>query len=126
MVFSFIWEIRRNQQGSTQLSQPHIRVRVIGELEQHGGSKVRLLKTAAESSWEPEGALQLEQKIEDSAKAKSCSVHKGFDEDVEGISGGECNGQTSKQDVHVMLMSVRCLLACSCLVQHVEGRPKAQ
>ena len=56
-------------------------------------------ETAAERSREPGGALQLEQKIEDSAKAKSCSVHKGFDEDVEGISGGECNGQTSKQDV---------------------------
>ena len=26
----------------------------------------------------------------------------------------------------VMLMSVRCLLACSCLVQQVEGRPKAK
>ena len=25
----------------------------------------------------------------------------------------------------VMLMSVRCLLACSCLVQQVEGQPKA-
>ena len=25
----------------------------------------------------------------------------------------------------VMLMSVRCLLACSCLVQNVKGRPKA-
>ena len=56
-------------------------------------------KTAAESSKEPRGALQLEQKIEDSAKAKSCSVHKGFDEDVEGISGGEYHGQTSKQGV---------------------------
>lgn len=44
MVFSFIWRIRKNQQGSTQLSQPHTRVRVIGELKQHGGSKVRLLK----------------------------------------------------------------------------------
>ena len=43
--------------------------------------------------------MQLERKIEDSAKVKSYSVHKGFDEDVEGISGGECNGQTSKQDV---------------------------
>ncbi|CAL9780141.1 unnamed protein product, partial [Musa acuminata subsp. burmannicoides] len=47
MVFSFIWEIRRNQQGSTQLSQPHTRVRVIGELQQHGGSKVRLLKNSS-------------------------------------------------------------------------------
>ncbi|CAL9118469.1 unnamed protein product, partial [Musa acuminata var. zebrina] len=28
-------------------------------------------KTAAESSWEPGGTLQLKQKIEDSAKAKS-------------------------------------------------------
>ena len=82
-------------------------------------------KTAAESSWEPGGALQLERKIEDSAKVKSCSVHKGFDEDVEGISGGECNGQTSKQDVGCNAMSVRCLLACSCLVQNVKGRPKA-
>ncbi|CAL9188706.1 unnamed protein product, partial [Musa hybrid cultivar] len=49
-------------------------------------------KTAAESSWEPRGVLQLEQKIEDSAKTRSCSVHKGFDEDVERISGGECHG----------------------------------
>ena len=56
-------------------------------------------KTAAKSSWEPRGALQLEQKIEDSVKASSCSVDKGFDEDVEGISGGECHGQTLKQDV---------------------------
>ena len=56
-------------------------------------------KTTAESSWEPRDGLQLEQKIEDSAKARSCSVHQGFDEDVEGISGGECHGQTSKQDV---------------------------
>ena len=56
-------------------------------------------KTTAESSWEPRGTLQLEQKIEDSAKARSCSVDKGFDEDVEGISGGECHEQTSKQDV---------------------------
>ena len=52
---------------------------------------------AAESSWEPRDVLQLEQKIEDSAKAMSCSVR--FDEDVEGISGGECHGQSSKQDV---------------------------
>ena len=43
--------------------------------------------------------MQLEQKIEDLAKARSCSVGKGFDEDVEGISGGECHRQTSKQDV---------------------------
>ena len=56
-------------------------------------------KIATESSWEPGGALQLEQKIEDSAKARSCSVDKGFNEDVEGISGGECHGQTSKQGV---------------------------
>ena len=56
-------------------------------------------ETAAESSWEPGGALQLEQKIEDSAKARSCSVDKGFNEDVEGISGGECHGQTFKQGV---------------------------
>ncbi|CAL9140414.1 unnamed protein product [Musa hybrid cultivar] len=34
MVFSFIWWIRRNQRGSIQLSQPHTRVRVIGELKQ--------------------------------------------------------------------------------------------
>ena len=56
-------------------------------------------KTIAESSWEPRGALQLEQKIEDSAKARSCSVGKGFNEDVEGISGRECHRQTSKQGV---------------------------
>lgn len=56
-------------------------------------------KIAMESRWEPGGALQLEHKIEDSAKARSCSVGKGFDEDVKGISGGECHGQTSKQDV---------------------------
>ena len=56
-------------------------------------------ETAAESNWELGGALQLEQKIEDSAKAKSCSVHKGFDEDVGRISGGECHGQTLKQGV---------------------------
>ena len=55
--------------------------------------------TVAKSSWEPRGALQLKQKIEDSTKARSCSVGKGFDEDVEGISGGECYRQTSKQDV---------------------------
>ena len=54
------------------------------------------LKITAESSWEPRGALQLERKIEDSVKARSCSVHKGFDEDVEGISGGECHRQNSK------------------------------
>ena len=56
-------------------------------------------KTVAESNWEPRGALQLEQKIENRAKARSCSVDKSFNEDVEGISGGECHGQTSKQDV---------------------------
>ena len=82
-------------------------------------------ETAAESSWEPGGALQLEQKIEDSAKARSCSVDKGFNEDVEGISGGECHGQTSKQDVGCNAYVCPCLLACSCLVQHIEGRPKA-
>ena len=54
------------------------------------------LKTATESSWEPRGALQLEQKIEDSAKARSYSVGKGFDKDVERISGGECHGQNCK------------------------------
>ena len=27
--------------------------------------------------------------------------------------------------LEVMLMSVRCLLACSCLVKNVKGRPKA-
>jgi len=53
-------------------------------------------KTAAESSWEPRDALQLEQKIEDSAEARSCSVDKGFDEDVERISGRECHEQSSK------------------------------
>ena len=53
-------------------------------------------KTVVESNWEPRGTLQLEQKIEDSAKARSCSVDKGFDEGIEGISGGECHGQTSK------------------------------
>ena len=55
--------------------------------------------TVAESSWEPRGALQLEQKIKDSATVRSCSVGKGFDEDVESISGGECHKQSSKQDV---------------------------
>ncbi|CAL9038486.1 unnamed protein product [Musa banksii] len=99
MVFSFIWWIRRNQRGSIQLSQPHTRVRVIGELKQHGGSKVRLLKTRNGEQMGAVEAIAVEQKIEDSAKAKSCSVHKGFDEDVEGISGGECHGQTSKQGV---------------------------
>ena len=53
-------------------------------------------KITTESSWELGGVLQLEQKIEDTTKARSCSVDKGFDEDVEGISGGECHGQTSK------------------------------
>ena len=56
-------------------------------------------KIATESSWEPRGPLQLEQKIEDSVKARSCIIDKGFDENVKGISGGECHGQTSKQDV---------------------------
>ena len=56
-------------------------------------------KAIAESNWEPGGALQLEQKIQDSAKVRSYSVDKGFDEDVEGISEGECHGQNSKQDV---------------------------
>ena len=82
-------------------------------------------KTAAESSWEPGGALQLEQKIEDSAKAKSCSVHKGFDEDVEGISGGECNGQTSKQDVgcnaHVCPLSFGMFMPCTECKGAAEG-----
>ena len=58
-------------------------------------------------------------------KAKSCSVHKGFDEDVEGISGGECHGQTSQQDVGCNAYVCPCLLACSCPVQNVKGRPKA-
>ena len=56
-------------------------------------------KIVAKSSWEPRGALQLKQKIKDSAKVRSCSVGKGFNEDVEGISGGEYDRQTSKQDV---------------------------
>ena len=56
-------------------------------------------KIAMESSLEPRGVLQLEQKIEDSAKARSCSVGKGFNDDVEEISGGECHGQSSKHDV---------------------------
>jgi len=49
----------------------------------------------------------MEQKIEDSAKVRSCSVHKGFDEDVEGISGGECHGQLRNMMFDVMLMYVR-------------------
>ena len=56
-------------------------------------------KTATESNWEPRGALHLEQEIEESTKARSCSVDKGFDKDIEGMGGGECHGQTSKQDV---------------------------
>ena len=56
-------------------------------------------KTTAESNWEPRGALQLEQKIEDSAKTKSCSVGKDFDDDIEGISGGEYHRHYYKQDV---------------------------
>ena len=52
--------------------------------------------TVVESKQEPRGALELEQKIEDSAKARSCSVGKGFDEEVEGISRGDCHEQNSK------------------------------
>ena len=63
--------------------------------------------TTLESSLEPRGTLQLEQKIEDSAKARSCSISKRFDEDVKGISGGECHGQNYKRGVHVMLMYIR-------------------
>ena len=54
--------------------------------------KFDYLTTVAESNWEPRGILQLEQKFKDLAKARSCSVDKGFNEDVEGISGGECHG----------------------------------
>ena len=82
-------------------------------------------KITAKSSWEPRGALQLEQKIEDSAKARSCSVGKGFDENVEGINGENVTDKLLNKMLDVMLMSVRCLLACSCLVQNVKGRPKA-
>ncbi|RWW54157.1 hypothetical protein BHE74_00039277 [Ensete ventricosum] len=35
--------------------------------------------TATKCNWEPRGMLQLEQKIEDSAKTRRCSVRKGFD-----------------------------------------------
>ncbi|RRT62729.1 hypothetical protein B296_00039886 [Ensete ventricosum] len=34
---------------------------------------------ATKCNWEPRGMLQLEQKIEDSAKTRRCSVRKGFD-----------------------------------------------
>ena len=36
-----------------------------------------------------------------------------------------CHGQTSQQDVGCNAYVCPCLLACSCLVQNVEGRPKA-
>ena len=39
--------------------------------------------------------------IEDSIRARRCSVRKDFDEDVEGISGGESHGQ-------ICLKGVRC------------------
>ncbi|RRT70311.1 hypothetical protein B296_00030854 [Ensete ventricosum] len=68
-VCSFIRRIRKNQQRSTQLTDPTLES-VIGELKQHGILKFDYSTTAAESSWEPRGMLQLEQKIEDSAKGE--------------------------------------------------------
>ena len=41
----------------------------------------------------------MEQKIKDSVKARSCSVRKGFVEDIEGINEGECHEQNYKQGV---------------------------
>ncbi|CAL9106599.1 unnamed protein product [Musa textilis] len=61
----------------------------------------------AENNWEPRGASQQEQKIKDPTKKRSCSVSKGFDEDVEGISGGECHGHFVNGLFGVMLMHVR-------------------
>ena len=55
--------------------------------------------TTVKSNWELREILQLEQKIEGSIKARNCSVGKGFNEDVEGISGGECHRQNYKRGV---------------------------
>ena len=41
----------------------------------------------------------MKQKIKDSVKVMSCNVGKGFDEDIKGISGGECHGQNYKYSV---------------------------
>nr|ABF70097.1 hypothetical protein MBP_81C12.32 [Musa balbisiana] len=54
----FLQRIRKNQQRSTQLNQPHTKVRIIGELNQHSGSKFDYSTTTAESSWEPKDVLQ--------------------------------------------------------------------
>ncbi|RWW18427.1 hypothetical protein GW17_00017590 [Ensete ventricosum] len=43
---------------------------VISKLKQYGGSKFDYSTIATESSWEPRGVLQPEQKIEDSANGK--------------------------------------------------------
>ena len=68
-------------------------------MKQHDRSKFDYLTIVTESNLKPRGALQLEQKIEDLAKVRRCSVCKGFDEDVEGISGGECHRQNYKHGV---------------------------
>ena len=41
----------------------------------------------------------MKQKIKDLVNARSCNVSKGFDEDNERISGGECHRQNYKQGI---------------------------
>nr|ABF70096.1 hypothetical protein MBP_81C12.30 [Musa balbisiana] len=60
------------------------------------GSKFDYSTTTTESSWKPRDMLHLKQKIKDSTNVKRCSVRKGFDKDVDGISGGEYHGQSCK------------------------------
>ncbi|RRT51286.1 hypothetical protein B296_00045437 [Ensete ventricosum] len=61
--------------GELDCFSAHIRLRELGkiedkadELKQHDGLEFDYSTTAVESSWEPRGVLQPEQKIEDSTK----------------------------------------------------------
>ncbi|RWW39874.1 hypothetical protein BHE74_00054752 [Ensete ventricosum] len=68
---------------------------VIGELKQHGGLEFDYSTTMVGSQ---KGMLQPKQKIEDSTKCKEMQLYSGFDEDVKGISGGECNSRDAPSD----------------------------
>ncbi|RWW52588.1 hypothetical protein BHE74_00040968 [Ensete ventricosum] len=66
LLIKIVEKINKDQHSSANLTQES----VIGELKQPGGSVFDYLTTAEESSWEPRGVLQSEQKIEDSAKGE--------------------------------------------------------
>ncbi|RRT85963.1 hypothetical protein B296_00005456 [Ensete ventricosum] len=79
---------------------------VIGELNQHSRSKFDYSTIVVESSWEPRSVLQLEQNIEDSSKARRCTVYNNFDEDIEGISGENITDKDINRVFDVILMYV--------------------